>query len=74
MRRALALLHWHMVKEQKAIFVESSKAKVEALEVASRKATFLASVEAALMTAKEENNAVSLGLEGVSNTTITVIG
>ena len=34
-RRALELMHWAMVREQKSVFVEASADKVQTMEVAS---------------------------------------
>ena len=68
-RRGLELLHWAMIKEQKEIFVESSEAKVEALEVASRKATFVASCQDVFRSAMAEDDASALGLDKTTQPT-----
>ena len=64
MRKAMEDLHWHCVKEQKAIFAESSSLKVEALKTASRKAVFAQTCKEAIELARSNDEALGMGLEG----------
>ena len=69
-RRALELMHWAMVKNQKSIFVESAACKVETMKVASRKASFTEACNDSLNKIMSTDDASNLGLDGVSQITI----
>ena len=62
-RRAMCIVHHGMTLLHKEILVESSTAKMEALQVASRKETFKKSIEAAMEEFYGERDKTPLGLD-----------
>ena len=65
-RRALELLQWYCVKEQRKILLESSQSKLQSLEVASRKQAFADSCRQEVKDSMTSPAAEQLGLDCVA--------
>ena len=61
----MEIVHWYSVLVQKKVFVESSESKLNALETASRKATFKDACLEAIQSQREAEDFDALGLETV---------
>lgn len=64
MRRALELVYWYAVRQQKEIYEEAAVEKVKTMETASRKQAFVEACKLTVQNAQATSDAEALGLDG----------